>query len=404
MEKVSGAAFPAWFFDRRRQRVAWILWGAVFSVFTVVSIIRPEMRTVLPVYRYASDAWLSGRGIHPGIDYPLPFVILFTPFARIPLSASQILWRALEMGVYVSSLWRLARVVEPGPRRLFLLVSILALPAAFGSIKNGQTNLLLAGAMAHAAVDWISARRRSTVAWLIVAVIVKPIGLVMVLLLVAVDLTLIPWFAGGLLLTAALPLLFDPWPYVVAQYRAWGADLLSIAPSGEHRFDDINGLFRTVDLHVPTQWMLLVRAAAAALTLAVWWVASKRLAQPQRGLMLLGLSAAYLMLFNPRTESNSYVILSHSIAALALFVLVVQGRRIGWLLVALDVAMANGSFGKTVWLITRLWLMPVLAAVFFAFLVSEVWRSRSHPTVPREDSPPPPTHGEVTSGAGTARQ
>jgi alpha-1,2-mannosyltransferase len=396
VETTSGVGLSAWFFDRRHQRLAWILWSLVFLAFSVLSVLRPGMRTVLHVYRSASNAWLSGHGIYPEIDYPLPFVILFTPFARIPLAASQILWRALEMGVYVSSLWRLARVVEPGPRRLFLLVSALAMPAAFGSIKNGQTNLLLAGAMAHAAVDWITARRRATVVWLIVAVIVKPIGLVMVLLLAATDLALIPWLAGGLLLTAALPLLFDPWPYVVAQYRAWVADLLSIAPSGEHRFDDINGLLRTLDVHVPTQWMLLVRAAAGALTLAVWWVAAKRLGEPQRGLTLLGLSAAYLMLFNPRTESNSYVILSHSIAALALLVLVVQRRRIGWLLVGLDVAMANGMSGKTIWLMTRLWLMPVLAAVFFAFLVFEVLSARSR-------SAAPPTSGRLAS-TGIARQ
>ncbi len=383
---------PAWCFDRRRERLAWTLWVAVFSAFAVLSIVRPEMRTVLRVYRNASNIWLSGQKIYPGIDYP-PFVVLFTPFARIPLSASEILWRALGMIIYVSSLWRLARTVESGPRKLFFLVSILAVPAALGSINNGQTNLLLAGAMAHAAIDWIAVRRRSAVAWLILAVVLKPIAIVMVLLLAAADLTLIPWFAGGLLLTAALPLLFDPWRSVVHGYRGWFTDILSIVVPGEHRFDDINGLFRTLHLDVPAKWMLFVRVAAAALTLAVWWVASKRLAQPRRGLTLLGLSVAYLMLFSPRTESNSYVMLSHSIAAFALLVLVVEGRRIGWLLLGLDVAMANGSFGKTIWLMTRLWLMPVLAAVFFVFLISEVWRSRSHRTVPREDSPAPPTHG-----------
>jgi len=390
--KMLAAALPAWLFDRRRQRVAFGLWGAVFLVFSIVSILRPEARTVLHVYRKASSAWLSGQEIYPGIDYPLPFVILFTPFARIPLSVAEILWRALEMGVYVGSLWRLARVVDPGPRRLFFLLSILALPAALGSINNGQTNLLLAGAMAHAAVDWIAMRRRFAVAWLIVAVVVKPIGIVMVLLVAAADLALVPWLAGGLLLTAAMPLLFDPWPYVVHQYQAWVADLLSIAPSGEHRFDDINGLLRTLHVHVPPAGMLVTRAVAAVLTLAVWLAASKRFTQPRRGLTLLGLSASYLMLFNPRTESNGYVILSHAIAAFALLVLVVEARRIGWLLVGLDAGMANGSCGRTIWLMTKLWLKPVLALFFFAFLISEVWSSRSVNAVARSDSPGPPAN------------
>lgn len=369
-------ALPGWLFDGRRERVAWAMWGLVFSVFTIVSILRPGMREVLHVYRNASAAWLSGQGIYPGIDYPPTFVILFTPFAKMPMAVSEILWRALGMGIYVTSLWRLARVVEPGPRKLFFLVSILSLQAALGSIKNGQTNLLLAGAMAHASIDWAAARRRAAVSWLIVATVAKPIAIVMLLLLAAADITLIPWIAGGLLLTGAMPLVFDSWSSVVHQYRAWYGDILGIASSEENRFDDINGLFRALHLHVPATWMMLLRVLAAGLTLVVWLFAARRMVHPERGLMLFGLSAAYLMLFNPRTESNSYVILSTTIAALAALFLVVQGRRLGWLLVGLEATMWNGSFGKQIWLLTKLWLMPVVAAVFFTVLISEAWRSR----------------------------
>ena len=367
-------ALPGWLFDERRERVAWALWGLVFSVFTLVSIFRPGMREVVHVYRKASTAWLSGQEIYPAIDYPPTFVILFVPFAKMPLAVSEILWRTLGMGIFVSSLWRLSRLIDPGPRKLFFLVSILSLQAALGSIKNGQTNLLLAGAMAHASVDWAAARRRAAVGWLIVAAVAKPIAIVMILLLGAAEISLIPWIAGGLLLAGAVPLLFDPWSSVVHQYRGWYGDILSIASSEENRFDDVNGLFRTLHVHVPASWMVLLRILAAALTLLVWLVVARRMVHPQRGLMLFSLSAAYLMLFNPRTESNSYVILSTAIAALAALFLV-QGRRLGWLLVGLEAAMWNGSFGKQIWLMTKLWLMPVVAAVFLAVLIAEAWRS-----------------------------
>ena len=273
------------------------------------------------------------------------------------------------MVVYVGALWRLARLVETGPRKLFFSFRS-SLPAALGSIKNGQTNLLLAGALTHAAIDWSRGRRLPTAAWLILAAIAKPIPIVMILLLAAVDLALAPWLLGGLLLTAALLLLFDSWPYVVSQYQEWFADISSIASSPENRFDDLNGLFRALHVEVPTPWMMLARAVAALLTLAAWWIASRRLPEPRRGLTLLGLSAAYLMLFNPRTESNSYVILATAIAGFAALVLVLEGRRAGWLLVGLEIAMGNGSFGRTVWVMTRLWLMPVLATIFLGFLTS----------------------------------
>jgi hypothetical protein len=373
---VGRVSLPSGLFDERSDRLALWLWGLVFVAFGALSVARPGVREVLHVYRDASNAWLAGEPVYPRIDYPLPFVVLFVPFARLPVPAAEILWRLLEMAIYVSALHRLAAAIPAGPKRLFFFLSILALPAALGSIKSGQTNLLLAGAMAHATVDWIRGRRRAAAGWLLVSVVAKPIAIVMGLLLAVADLAVGIWLAAGLLLAAALPLLFDPWTQVVRQYSAWSADILGIAASPEHRFDDLNGLLRALHVYLPPHWLWLIRIAAALLVLFLWLRASKRLEPLRSGLMLLGLSTAYLMLFNPRTESNSYVMLSHVIAAFAALLLVVERRRLGWLLVGLDAATLNGSFGPWVWSLTKLWLMPALAVGFLTFLVYEVIRSQ----------------------------
>jgi glycosyl transferase family 87 len=391
LQNAATVSLPDWLFDRRRERLAWVVWGVVFLGCGVLSVLRPGVREVVHVYREASRAWLSGRDIYPGIDYPPTFVVLFAPFAKLPVSVCEIVWRALQLTVYLSSLKRLAKVVSLAPPRLFFFISLLSLPAALGSIRSGQTNLMLAGSMAHAASAWIAGRRLSAATWLTVAVVAKPIGIVMVLLLAAVDLAMVPWLVAGLLFSAAFPLLFDPWPYVIHQYKAWFADILAVAASRENRFDDLTGLFRALHWEVPAAWMWIGRVVAAALTLLIWRAASARFAKRRSGLFLLGLSASYLMLFNPRTESNGYVILSHAIASFAALLLVVEGRPAGWLLVGLEAAMTNGIFGRTVFDLTRLWLMPVLAIVFLGFLIFEVWRvPPSGPVLPQGLGMPPP--------------
>jgi hypothetical protein len=99
--------------------------------------------------------------------------------------------------------------------------------------------------------------------------------------------------------------------------------------------------------------------------LAAWWIGSRRLGEPHRVLTLLGLSAGYLMLFNPRTETNSYVILAPAIAVLAARLVAVESSRVGWMLAALALALGNSGMGNPIWPLTKIW-PPVMALAFLA--------------------------------------
>jgi hypothetical protein len=359
---------------------AWALWAVVFLAFTIMTIASPEMRSVTAAYRNASNNWLHGQDIYQRregeMNYLPQFAILFSPFARLSKPAGDALWRLLQMGVYVSSIRRLAGAAQSGPKHLFLLVSLLALPGYLGSAMNGQSNMLLAGAMAHATVDLIGGRRGGVVAWLMIGLVAKPIAIVMILLLAAADFTMILPLLGGMMLTLSAPLMFDSSLQVAEYYKAWYVQVVMLTVSEEHRFDDIAGLLRTLKVPLSMVVLLSIRVGAACVTLLIWLVGSRRLMQPNREFALLGLSAGYLMLFNPRTESNSYVILSHAIGVLAARVLVVEQRRIGWLLTGLAVALGNASMGDPIWPLTKLWLKPLVALVFVGYMVNEILRRR----------------------------
>jgi alpha-1,2-mannosyltransferase len=278
--------------------------------------------------------------------------------------------------VFVSALRRLATVAQSGRTDLFLLMSILAVPVALGAVMNGQSNLLLAGAMGHAAVDLLRHRNWATAGWLTVGLIAKPIAVVMALLVAATDGTVVPWLLGGITLTALAPLAFDAWPTVAGSYDAWFRQLLLIAPSEEPRFEDLAGLLRVLGWHLdPGVWFVL-RVAAGGVILAAWWIGSRRLGEPHRVLTLLGLSAGYLMLVNPRTETNSYVILAPAMAVLAARLRAVESSRVGWMLAALALALGNAGMGNPIWPLTKLWLKPVVALAFLGWMFHRIFRRR----------------------------
>jgi hypothetical protein len=186
----------------------------------------------------------------------------------------------------------------------------------------------------------------------------------------------IPWLLGGITLAVLAPLAFDAWPTVAGSYHAWFRQLLLLAPSEERRFEDLAGLLRILGWHPDPGVWLALRIAAGGVILGAWWIGSRRLKEPERVLMLLGLSAGYLMLFNPRTEPNSYVILAPAMAVLAARLLAAETSRVGWMLAAMALALGNGGMGNPIWPLTKLWLKPVVALAFLGWMFHRIFRRR----------------------------
>jgi len=144
---------------------------------------------------------------------------------------------------------------------------------------------------------------------------------------------LAPRLAAGLAILAALPFLFAPPAYVLAQYHDAAVHLSSWAGTSESRFADLAALLRRFGGAVSPGAATAVRAAAGVAVLALWLAAARRRAEPCRALTLALLASTYLLLFNPMTEKNTYAIAAPAmgVAAGCAFA---DGRRspFGWLL------------------------------------------------------------------------
>jgi hypothetical protein len=351
------------------SRTGVILWLGYLLLLSLVVAHAPE-HAVTPTYARASQAWWQHRNLYDlqsvhGFLYLPQSAILYAPFALLPPVPREILWRAVNLAIVASALARLACFL-PRPSRSFVLLSLLTIPASLASARNGQTNLPLAGAMIHGFLEASNMRWNRATLWLLLGLVYKPIAIVPYLL-AGVLYPRLRWsLLSGTILLLAMPWLFAPAGFARDQYQLfWQKFLLSGQPQ-EPSFSDLSGLLDALRISLAPAWLFACRALAALLTLLLAEIALRR-DRAHAALTLVGLAAAYLMLFNPRTEANSYVLLAPSTALFALWELSIGRRGSAAALMAVTLGFGSSSYGPIHgW--TNLWFQPLLALIYLGYL------------------------------------
>jgi hypothetical protein len=308
-----------------QSRLAWAVWLILGAVIAALVAHNPVERSVSIGTRAAALNFLRSQPMYApgqhGWIYPVQSAMVYVPFAVLPVGPGEVLWHLFSIGLFAWAVYRLADFASRHRWRwggdLFLLLTLLTIPAAIGSARNGQMNLPIAAMFLHAALDLHQRRWSRAAFWLTLALAAKPTSAVVFLLLGALYRPLWWRLPIGLLILAAIPFLHPNWSYITDQYRAGLAKVLEAGEPGAGTFSDLVTLLSRLGLHPSFRFMTALRAAAAAATLLFGFLALRRL-QPRPAIMaVLGLGTAYLMVFNPRTEGNSYIIMAPALACFA---------------------------------------------------------------------------------------
>jgi hypothetical protein len=377
---------------QKRAWTRWAAWGVCLLVFAIICgdvVLHPDKHNTTPTYRLASSNWWEGvdlytNNAHAGFFYFPQAAFLFTPFSVMPYMAGELVWRACTFGLFLYALMRLnafflaARTASPA--RTFFFLVLLAVPSAFASLRNAQFDLPLAALIILAAAEIASGRWSTAALWLCLGVALKPLALVALLLFSALYWRLIPRVAVGLLIVAALPFLHPNPGFVLQEYQRCGETLLWAAKGDEPRYSDLAALLSRFGLDVSQTVRTLSRVVFALVYLGLGAAAVRRLALADSAWAAGALAANYLMLFNPRTETCSYVALGPFVASLALLH-AAQGRK--WLARGLGFAALGfacdafpriGSF--SVHDLTDRWFKPLLAVLFLVALIAFIFQTR----------------------------
>jgi hypothetical protein len=327
---------------------AWCLWLALFLLIAL-GICLGDVRSVAMHYSQAARDWGDGQPLYNGwgvgfIYFPQAAILHF-PFGQLPRLPDEILWRALTIGVFALGLRRLCALSEQDHRvRLFPMATCVSVPLAFAAARNGQATLLLAGILMLAVDDFVNRRWSRSASFLSLALAFKPLALPLVLVIAALHRPLAWRVAIGMLAVAVLPYLTQDWDYVTEQYTECAAAMRIAADVGTatpwaHFF----GLLEIAGLALPIAVQTPLRAAAGLAVLGMNWLARRRLPAHRAGLFLFSLTTTYLLLFNPRTENNTYAFLAPALGVgCGEAFLVLRNRRLG----ALYLLVASGMLGS----------------------------------------------------------
>lgn len=186
-----------------------------------------------------------------------------------------------------------------------------------------------------------------------------------------------PWrlVAGFLILGGILFIHSDP-GFVARQYGLFIETMKIAGHPHQKLFCDLQGMLRHFGAPLPDFVMTAVRVLAALGTLAVARIALRRYDAARGAFVCMLLAALYLLLFNPRTETNSYVLIAPFVGLLVASAAQnpkLPGRFQALAAFALILSCKNwGPLHQ----LTNLWLNASASLVFGGFLIRDVLAGR----------------------------
>lgn len=319
-------------------RLAVVVWLILAAAITVRILLHPASHTVFPVFAAAGSNWWNDQSLYADYKpldyfrYPPQAALFFSPLAALGLRAGGILWSWLSLAVYASGLWRFRRDVLPGrwtPRRESAFLAVATLGGLAG-LWNAQSNALAVGMLLWGAAALARERHRTCAAWLAAAAWFKLTPLAPVLLLAALwPRRLVGPLAVGLAAGALVPFLSRPPETVLRHYAEWVEQQKDLSAERWPGFRDAWTVWQVarhaatgeaggVPLREPLESVAyrLLQLAAAGGCLC-WCLALRGRAGNRRELILrtLGVGSAWLMLFGPAIEYQTYVFLAPFLAA-----------------------------------------------------------------------------------------
>ncbi len=358
---------------------------ALYALFNLVIFVlvylNPEARSVVPIYRVGSLGWWAGADIFgegtAGFIYLPSFAVLYTPFALLGPQWGDIAWRAVSAGLLAYAIAEVLRLALPrfDSRTRWLILGtalLIALPGAANSLRNGQATNILYGLMLLGTVHVVEKRWWGAAILLALAFALKPLAIVYILLVAALQPKIIPKLIVALVVLMALPLVHPDPARALELYRLGIHKVLMSGAPEAGRWSDITGLLGRFGIIAPESVLTVARVITALATLALGYVALKRGGRVRGMINLYALSVVYLMLMSPRTEAQTYLMLAATLAIASVIAWHADSeRKVPTLYIVLAVSLAAGGLGTAMLRATDLWWDPLLCLVYLPFLVRD---------------------------------
>jgi hypothetical protein len=361
----------------------------VFFGMSLYLVFNPDRTGVVPNYRFASSHWWLGESMYPGgthgFLYAPTFAVLFTPFYLIqPAVFGEIVWRLFGFGLFGLGLWRLAAILNQensGQRKsesTFGLLVLLAVPASLAAINNGQTNLALSASLVLLCIGIRNEKWNFAAACLTLALVLKPISLVPWLLAFSVFAPIRIPLLGGIAALGIIGFIHPDPTYAFGQWIEFGTKLFHSYAPVNLRVSDLFGMLEKAGFPHLLPFSSLIRVVASGT--ALWFIFWKyRRGGSMNGSWGLWFSTVIIWtLFNPRVETNSYVLVSPllAFAAVSYWTEVKSEKWKGTILSIACIGLMCDGMGKPIYLATDVWFKPLIVLLVspLLFRMPQSWK------------------------------
>lgn len=370
--------------QRGNREWAWVLWGLFVSFVLINRSLSPvDHSEVFLIYRSAALLWLNGQPLYDGsgtgfIYFPQA-AILMVPFTWLSPFLDSLLWRLLNIGVFALGVLQFARLAETHNQQpLFVPVTLVSILMAASAAKLGQMTLVMTGLMLTALAELHQKNWWRAALWLVLSFALKPLAAVLILLVAVLYYrTAIPLVLCFIALIGVPFLLQDP-GYVWDQYRTSVITMQQVADFGkDNPFAQAFWMLRKAGIHIPDAIQFLLRILFAALTLGYCWWLKRRQTSQTFLIYLFTLAACYALLFNPRTENNTYALLAPAVGVFTAWSLQNRGLflRTSYLTIVAGFLLSN-RIGKLLTGFATVWIKPLLCSLF---LILVIYQSLTEP-------------------------
>jgi hypothetical protein len=359
----------------------WIGWAS-WIAFCLIALLRTDQRrfgSTFEIYFHAAQRLIDQQQVYDPTHltdyiYPPVSLLVLVPFTHIDLVAAAAITLVVYAGIFTLACAALARRLFPDgahglkPLTLAGILLLINIPAAWFNFKGVQSQIIMTGAMIAAAATMMRAQWLWASFWLFIALVFKPLAIVMVLLCGTLCAPMRWPLIAAILVMLMLPFAFFDWSYLAAQYQFYGLKLWAVAtaPPSEWPYQaDITTLLRAVGIVLPSLLAVSLRIACALATLWLAWRVKRTGDMRSFALAVLILAGCYITLFGPRNEYLSFLVLTPSLTALAFLLLARnESDARAWLLIA--AALVLGF----VWRLSLdVWLKPAIVLVIYLWLV-----------------------------------
>lgn len=356
----------------------WIIWLLFTTAICIMVYVTGVNNTVTYHYQTAALHWLHAEMLYnhrgTGFIYFPQSALVFIPLTYLPRSVAELFWHAASLLTYAYALAKFAFFCDrEKAKQIFFIMSLVALPLAFSSARNGQMNIMLAATMLLAMVATGESQWWRASFWLILGLALKPTMIVLLLLTTALYRPLWWRIPLGLLVLIIIPFLTQNFHYVCEQYIQCAQMLKDAAHVGIVTKDwaQLLSMLEGVGLFLPGVVQTGIRILAALATLLLCYRVVKKPFPENPVIYIFTFATCYLMLFNPRTENNDYVILAPAIGYfLSYAMLHTRNYLKAFFLVVVVVGIAGSySFGHVMTPGHVCWLAPFMTVVFLVMLI-----------------------------------